>query len=132
MSTNIYGFVYILANSCMPGIYKVGMTTRSPRARADEISSATGVPEAFDVLYYAEVQNPCMEEKRVHAELAQYRVNEGREFFAVDFQVIIEVIRNENGAFTKNDTLIFSEWGWGVDQVAINPRYLRADSEVIQ
>lgn len=114
MSADVYGFVYILANAYMPGIYKIGMTTRSPRARAEELSRATGVPEGFDVLYYAEVQNPGLEERRVHAELAEYRVNEGREFFHVDIDVAIEAIRNEKSAFSNTETFILSEWGWGV------------------
>lgn len=38
------GWVYILSNEYMPGIYKIGMTTNSPEARAKELSSATGVP----------------------------------------------------------------------------------------
>lgn len=133
MSINTYGFVYILANMYMPGIYKVGMTTRSPRARAEEISSATGVPEGFDVLYYAEVLNPAMEERRVHAELDEYRINDGREFFAVDPDVIIEAIRNEKAAFSDKDTFVFSEWGWGVNRVTVKPEpFVQPGSEVIQ
>ncbi|WP_220385717.1 GIY-YIG nuclease family protein, partial [Klebsiella pneumoniae] len=43
------GWVYVLSNPCMPGIYKVGMTTTSPEVRARELSSATGVPAPFKI-----------------------------------------------------------------------------------
>ncbi|MDC0850100.1 GIY-YIG nuclease family protein [Pseudomonas aeruginosa] len=39
-----YGFVYVLTSPAMPGLYKVGATTRSPRQRAEELSRGTGVP----------------------------------------------------------------------------------------
>ena len=30
-----YGFVYVLRNECMPGIYKIGLTSRAPSQRCD-------------------------------------------------------------------------------------------------
>ncbi|MGP8777143.1 GIY-YIG nuclease family protein [Pseudomonas aeruginosa] len=51
-----YGFVYVLTSPAMPGLYKVGATTRSPRQRAEELSRGTGVPHEFEVAFYAEVQ----------------------------------------------------------------------------
>ena len=43
------GWVYVLSNEFMPGIYKIGMTTTSPATRAKELSSATGVPAPFKI-----------------------------------------------------------------------------------
>ena len=40
----VYGFIYVLSNMHMPDIYKVGMTTKAPHARAAELSATTGVP----------------------------------------------------------------------------------------
>jgi len=132
MSNESFGFVYILANNYMPDVYKVGMTTRSPQARAAELSSATGVPEAFDVVYYAEVKNPALEERRVHARLAEYRVNEGREFFIASLDVIVDAIRNEEAAFTASETIIYSEWGWGVVSHYAPSMVVPVSSEVLQ
>lgn len=94
----------------MPDVYKVGMTTRSPNARAVELSSVTGVPTPFDVVYYAEVADPTAQEKRVHAALSTYRVNNGREFFQADLFTIITAIKNPDADFTSNQVPIYSEW----------------------
>lgn len=79
-----WGFVYCLSNESMPGLYKIGYTTRSPMQRAEELSRSTGVPTHFDVWFYLETQNPAQVEKRIHDEMARYRTNECREFFSVD------------------------------------------------
>ena len=77
------GYVYILKNPSMPGLLKIGKTTRSVQQRANELWQ-TGVPTPFDVV--DEVYAPdCGElERYVHKELCQFRVSECREFFAVD------------------------------------------------
>ncbi|WP_163086807.1 GIY-YIG nuclease family protein, partial [Acinetobacter baumannii] len=45
-----YGFIYCLENRSFPGIYKVGMTERSPSTRCDELSSSTSIPHPFEIL----------------------------------------------------------------------------------
>jgi hypothetical protein len=80
-STVSTGFVYVLTNDAMPGLVKVGMTTRLPRDRADELSSATGVPVSFEVLYCQQVVDCHEAERLVHSQLAPYRVSGDREFF---------------------------------------------------
>ena len=47
------GFVYVLSNASMPGLIKVGMTTKVPDGRAKELSSDTSTPTPFIVEYYA-------------------------------------------------------------------------------
>ena len=41
------GYVYILENASMPGLIKIGKTSRDSVERARELSSATGVPTGF-------------------------------------------------------------------------------------
>lgn len=77
------GFVYVLTNPAIPGMVKVGMTQDSPRARAAALSSHTGVPSAFRVAWYAEVQDCAAVEGAVKRALDRYRVNGRREFFSV-------------------------------------------------
>lgn len=105
-----FGFVYVLQNLEMPNIYKVGMTTRSPHERAAELSSTTGVPVLFDVVYYAEVSDPIRQEKRVHKALEKFRVNSGREFFKTNLHTIIQAIKDPEAAFTESEPQIYSEW----------------------
>lgn len=56
-----YGFIYILSNKSMPGIYKVGITTNSVRQRATELSS-TGVPTEFSIEKIFEVEQIYLRE----------------------------------------------------------------------
>lgn len=94
MSKRSFGFIYILSNLEMDGVYKVGTTDRSPHLRAAEISAATGVPQPFSVEYYAEVSAPTIYEKLVHKKLARYRVSDSREFFRADIMDIVAAIRD--------------------------------------
>lgn len=111
-----YGFVYVLSNPAMPGIYKVGMTTRSPSQRAAELSNSTGVPAEFSIVYYAEVADPAAVESAVHDRLAGYRVNPCREFFRPQFLgEILNIIHHEysiNAVMTAHgEALINGEGG---------------------
>lgn len=75
------GFIYILANECMPDVYKIGMTTNSPEQRAKEISAATGVPLPFTVVAAFHSANPVSDEQMVHQAWSKERVSQNREFF---------------------------------------------------
>ncbi|MFD1558325.1 GIY-YIG nuclease family protein [Paraburkholderia silviterrae] len=88
-----YGFVYVLGNDAMPGIYKIGMTDRAPRERMDELSKATAVPLPFDLVMYAQVSDPREVEAGIHGDLAKYRVNSSREFFRAPLEEIGDTIR---------------------------------------
>lgn len=105
-----FGFIYVLSNIEMQDVYKIGMTTRSPHARAMELSKVTGVPEPFDVVYYVEVSDPAKQEKRVHDALDYCRVGSGREFFKAHLWTIIQAIQDPNAHFTDDEPPIYSEW----------------------
>lgn len=77
------GFVYILTNDSMPGLIKVGLTTRSPKERAKELNS-TGVPTSFEVAAYWRVdKNLGYMETKCHQLLKEFRVSSNREFFRI-------------------------------------------------
>jgi hypothetical protein len=88
-----YGFVYVLSNISMPGMYKIGCTEYSPTRRANEISAATGVPLPFSVVCYLEVSNCRAAETEIHGRLRGQRVNRNREFFRGPITSIVDALR---------------------------------------
>ena len=94
------GFLYVLANSAMPGLVKVGKTTRSPTDRAGELSGVTGIPTPFIVVYEQYFQDCSAAESFVHTHLANkgYRVSDAREFFNAPANVVIRAIGLAPGA----------------------------------
>lgn len=87
-----YGFVYILGNPVFPGIFKVGMTERSPSLRCKELSSSTSAPDSFVLLSYYEFEDARYAEQAIHSEFQEFRVNRGREFFDVCLYVLHEAL----------------------------------------
>lgn len=94
-----YGFIYCLGNECMPGVYKIGMSGRSPRARCDELSSATGVPAGFQLLLYGDVEDMRASEAAAHNFFDCCRISENREFFRADIQTILDYFQSESESF---------------------------------
>lgn len=92
---NRQGYIYALVNASLNGVVKIGRTSREPENRVREISSATGVPTPF-ILVYKEYFDDCYTaEKVIHAHLEDkhLRVNSNREFFSITVNDGIEVIK---------------------------------------
>ena len=85
------GYIYALINYSMPGLIKVGFTTRSAEERATELSAATSVPTPFVVAYDILVPDGAGGERRIHERLEEqgYRVSDDREFFNAPLRRII-------------------------------------------
>jgi hypothetical protein len=77
------GYVYVLTNASMPGMVKIGFTSRSAGVRANELSGATGVPTPFRIVFQARARDALSLEKAVHKRLRSVRVKQNREFFRV-------------------------------------------------
>jgi len=88
----VKGFLYIAENSSMSGLLKIGRTEKIPTARLAELFT-TGVPESFEIAYYALVQNSKRSEMAVHDLLNRYRHNSKREFFAIGVGAAVRAIR---------------------------------------
>lgn len=77
------GYVYVLSNSAMPGLLKIGRTINSPEDRARQLDQ-TGVPMPF-VVECAYLSPDCEQlESRVHEALRGVRAREEREFFKIE------------------------------------------------
>jgi len=94
------GFVYVLANSAMPGLVKIGKTTRSPAERASELSAATGLPTPFIVVYEQLFEDCTAAEGFVHTFLGGkgFRLAENREFFSAPVTEVVRALALAPGA----------------------------------
>lgn len=99
------GYVYILSNTTMPGIVKIGKTTRDPIVRLKEINSATGVAMPFKIEAVVETKNPSLTESMIHKRLSRNRVNQRREFFRISVSEATDVARS---AANKSKAKIYS------------------------
>lgn len=88
------GYVYVLMNASLPDIVKVGMTTRDPEDRVHELSSATGVPTPFILIYKKYFSNCHLAEKMVHEVLRDSRLSTNREFFSISPHEAINIIQS--------------------------------------
>lgn len=87
------GYVYVLSNEAMPGIYKIGMTERSVEERVKELSKMTAIPTPFKIEACFYSDNPLADEREIHELLSQYRVSENKEFFKCDLDKVKDFIR---------------------------------------
>jgi hypothetical protein len=88
------GFIYILSNPAMPGLLKIGRTTRNSLQRALEVSGGTGLPVPYVVEYESRVDDCSLAEKRIHQQLHKYRENVKREFFRLPLQEAIRTVKD--------------------------------------
>lgn len=85
------GYIYILSNGAMPGLLKIGITSRDVQERVQELSSSTGVPHAFEIEYYCLTRDPEKIEEEVHERFSSYR-KKGKEFFSVSIEEAVRMI----------------------------------------
>jgi len=75
------GIIYLLSNPAMPGILKIGKTTKEDvKLRMKELYSS-GVPLPFECVYAAKVKNIDEVERALHTAFSPDRLNPKREFF---------------------------------------------------
>ena len=83
--TKNYGIVYLLTNPCMPGIVKIGKTSRIDLQKRMKELYTTGVPVPFECVYACRIKLSHMDklETTLHSAFEPYRVNKNREFFSI-------------------------------------------------
>ena len=80
--------VYVLTNPAMPGIVKIGRTTREdPQVRMNELYT-TGVPLPFECAIAKQIEDEHADqlERALHTAFPPDRVNPSREFFAISVE----------------------------------------------
>lgn len=90
----IAGVIYVLSNPCMPGIVKIGQTTRMIDERLRELSVATGVPQPFVQEALFSSTDPNKDEQKIHNRLSVARVSDNREFFRLTPQQAVGAINS--------------------------------------
>lgn len=80
------GWVYVLTNSSMPDLVKIGFTRGRPSDRANQLSG-TAIAESFVVACAFLVERPEAIEAAVHCQLKGYRVSSNREFFRCSLEI---------------------------------------------
>ena len=85
--------VYILTNISMPGLIKIGMTTKGMTTRLNELYT-TGVPTPFEVSYEHTCEEADRLETLMHELLKNWRVNRRREFFRFPVNKAVDMLKN--------------------------------------
>ena len=132
------GYVYVLVNRAMPGLVKIGISSKLPSERASELST-TGVPHPFEVRYYCEAEDPSACEGEIHRALDPHRVSNDREFFRVSVDSAVAAIRNlvqplaewerETGHSAHGRSPRSAPYDLSPESVGSNPAYLAQASK---
>jgi hypothetical protein len=93
------GWIYILSNPSMPGLVKIGYSTKDPELRLRELDG-TGIPTPFEIIFWALVDEPYALEQSLHDHLDNHRVSQQREFFKLNVadsvNFVIKFIKDKN------------------------------------
>jgi hypothetical protein len=92
MSETTFGIVYVLSNPAMPGLVKIGMTSRDKiDDRLKELFN-TSVPVPFDCEFACKVDDCEKVEKALHIAFGPSRVHPQREFFKIESEQAIAIL----------------------------------------
>jgi hypothetical protein len=87
----VRGWIYIISNKAMPGLIKVGYSSKDPEERAKELDH-TGTPHPYVVEYDMLIAGDLYQiEQQIHEGLSSY--SEGKEWFRCSPQEAIAAIQ---------------------------------------
>lgn len=107
--------IYVLTNDALPGLIKVGMTTKNADERADTLGSSAAVPEDFEVARsYKFPENISYQqllevERKAHNLLSEHRYSNRKEFFTCTTEyagTVIEQLQREATDFLSRGLTI--------------------------
>ena len=85
--------VYVLTNPAMPGLVKIGKTTQLEVDDRMRQLYGTGVPVPFDCAFACQVRDASEVEKALHLAFGANRINPNREFFRIEPERVIAILR---------------------------------------
>lgn len=100
MENNI---VYVLTNSAMPGLTKIGMTNKTEIEKRMKELFTTGVPVPFDCVYACQVKDASEVEKTLHFAFGDARVNPNRDFFQIEPERVVAILKLLKAQDITND-----------------------------
>ena len=93
MADNTSQIVYVLTNPAMPGLVKIGKTTQLEVSERMKQLYSTGVPVPFDCAFACQVKDASEVEKALHFAFGRDRTNPNREFFNIEAERVIAVLK---------------------------------------
>ncbi|HLF98403.1 MAG TPA: GIY-YIG nuclease family protein [Methylococcaceae bacterium] len=93
MADNNNQIVYVLTNPAMPGLVKIGKTTQVEVEERMKQLFGTGVPVPFDCAFACKVKDASEVEKALHFAFGSVRINPNREFFNLEPERVIAVLK---------------------------------------
>lgn len=93
MAENTSQIVYVLTNPAMPGLVKIGKTTQLEIEERMKQLYGTGVPVPFDCAFACQVKDATEVEKALHFAFGATRINSNREFFKIEPERVIAVLK---------------------------------------
>jgi hypothetical protein len=93
MADNSSQIVYVLTNPAMPGLVKIGKTTQLEVEERMKQLYGTGVPVPFDCAFACQVKDATEVEKALHFAFGNGRLNPNREFFRIEAERVIAVLK---------------------------------------
>jgi hypothetical protein len=85
--------VYVLTNPAMTGLVKIGKTTQFEVEDRMKQLYGTGVPVPFDCAFACQVKDATEVEKALHFAFGNTRLNPNREFFRIEAERVIAVLK---------------------------------------
>lgn len=119
------GWIYCMSNASMPGVYKVGMTVRTPAERLAEANTSDTwrPPTEYKLEYSVPVADVTNTERIIHIQMEEYgyRIHPRREFFKAPLGTIkkmFDSVRSKKPAEIPHIIVIDSD---SEEEVYIHP-----------
>lgn len=93
MAESYSQIVYVLTNPAMSGIVKIGKTTQLEVEERMKQLYSTGVPVPFECAFACQVKDALEVEKALHFAFGNCRINPNREFFKIEPERVIAVLK---------------------------------------